>query len=204
MDRTHRTDANASADQTRPPLRDDQVRRYARHVLLPDVGGRGQARLLAAAVAVELGPGRAAEVTALAYLAAAGVGRIVLGGDLAGPIGDDEIATGVLYGAADRGRPRGQAARERIAALNPDVAVGEAGDAPDEAAGALRLADELAPADPAAPVDPASLVLGLGGAVADALVRGGQAAAALLLRIARPARGEAAREAPREASRRLP
>jgi hypothetical protein len=200
MDRTHRTDAEAN-EKARAALREDQIRRYARHVLLPDVGGRGQARLLAAAVAVEIGPGRAAEVTALAYLAAAGVGRIFLGGDLAGPIGDDEIATGVLYGVADRGRPRGQAARERIAELNPDVAVTGAGDA---APGVLRLADELAPADPAALADPACLVLGPGGAVADALVRGGQAAAALLLRIARPARDEAAHEAPRGAARRPP
>jgi molybdopterin-synthase adenylyltransferase len=178
MDRTDRTDANQTA---RVPLREDQILRYARHVLLPDVGGRGQARLLAAAVAVELGPGRAAEATALAYLAAAGVGRLILGGDLAGPVGDDEIAGGVLYGAADRGSPRGQAARERIAALNPDVDVVAAVDAALPLPGAaLRLADALAPADPAA------LALGPGGVLADALVRGGQAAASLLLRIARP------------------
>ena len=47
-------------------LREDQIRRYGRHVLLPDVGGRGQERLLAARVVVELGPERAAEVAALA------------------------------------------------------------------------------------------------------------------------------------------
>jgi molybdopterin/thiamine biosynthesis adenylyltransferase len=171
MERTDRTRETAA----RGPLREDQIQRYARHVLLPDVGGRGQKRLLAAAVAVELGPGRAAEITALAYLAAAGVGRLVLVGDVGGPVGDDEIAGGVLLGAADRGRPRGQAVRERIAALNPDVAVSES----DEADG-LRLADELMPADPSA------LALGPGGAAADALARAGAAAARLLVRIARP------------------
>jgi molybdopterin/thiamine biosynthesis adenylyltransferase len=170
MDRTARTRETAA----RGPLREDQIQRYARHVLLPDVGGRGQQRLLAAAVAVELGPGRAAEITALAYLAAAGVGRLVLIGDVGGPVGDEEIAGGVLLGVADRGRPRGQAVRERIAALNPDVAVSESGD------DGLRLADELAPADPSA------LALGPGGAAADALARAGAAAARLLLRIARP------------------
>ena len=172
MDRTARTREAAA----RGPLREDQIQRYARHVLLPDVGGRGQERLLAAAVAVELGPGRAAEITALAYLAAAGVGRLVLVGDVGGPVGADEIAGGVLLGVADRGRPRGQAVRERIAALNPDVAVSESGDEAD----GLRLADELPPADPSA------LALGPGGAAADALTRAGAAAARLLLRIARP------------------
>jgi molybdopterin/thiamine biosynthesis adenylyltransferase len=171
MDRTDRTPETAA----RGPLREDQIQRYARHVLLPDVGGRGQKRLLAAAVAVELGPGRGAEITALAYLAAAGVGRLVLTGDVRGPVGDDEIAGGVLLGVADRGRPRGLAVRERIAALNPDVVVSES----DEDEG-LRLADELAPADPSA------LALGPGGASADGLARAGAAAARLLLRIARP------------------
>lgn len=173
MDRTDRT-VEAAARRA-APLREDQIQRYARHVLLPDVGGRGQQRLLAAAVAVELGPGRAAEITALAYLAAAGVGRLVLTGDVRGPIGDDEIAGGVLLGVADRGRPRGEAVRERIVALNPDVVVSEGGPAD-----ALRLADELAAPDPSA------LALGPGGATADSLARAGAAAARLLLRIARP------------------
>lgn len=162
------------------PLRDDQVRRYARHVLLPDVGGRGQERLLAAQVVVELGPGRAAEVAAAAYLAAAGVGRLILGGDVGGPLGDEEALAGILYGAGDRGRPRGQAAAERIAALNPDVVVAMGGAAP---AGALRLADELAP-EPAAP-EPAAPSIDAAMAVADALARGGAAATRLLVRIAR-------------------
>lgn len=165
-------------------LREDQIRRYARHVLLPDVGGRGQERLLAARVRVELGPERAAEAAALAYLAAAGVGTLVLGGDVGGPVGDDEAARGILYGAADRGRPRGPAARARIAALNPDVSVHLGGEAGGGApGGALCLSEELAadtegPEQAASEADP-------GLAVADALVRGGAAACRLLVRIAR-------------------
>jgi adenylyltransferase/sulfurtransferase len=150
-------------------LRDDQVMRYARHVLLPDVGGRGQARLLAAAVAVELGG--AAECAALAYLAAAGVGRLFLTGDTERALDQREIARGILYGAGDRGRPRGPAALERLRALNPDVEV-IAGDAPD----ALRLADELEPGESLADD---------GAALADALARGGAAASRILVRIAR-------------------
>jgi adenylyltransferase/sulfurtransferase len=158
-------------------LREDQIRRYARHVLLPDVGGHGQARLLAASVAVELGPGRVVEAVALAYLAAAGVGRILLCGDPAGPLGPDEIAGGVLWSSADLGRPRGAAARSRIAALNPDVEVIDvAGGA--LGAEALRLSEELEPVGHASSG-------GAGFAVADGLARAGAAVARVLVRIAR-------------------
>jgi hypothetical protein len=165
-------------------LREDQIRRYARHVLLPDVGGRGQERLLRARVRVELGPERAAEAAALAYLAAAGVGTLVLVGDVDGPLGDDEVARGILYGASDRGRPRGEAARARIAALNPDVSIEVMGEVMGEVggAGALGLSEELE-ADAAGPETAPEADPGL--AVADALARGGAAACRLLVRIAR-------------------
>jgi len=152
-------------------LRDDQVRRYARHILLPDVGGRGQERLLAAAVAVEVGPGRAAEVAALTYLAAAGIGRLAILGDARGALEPAEAASGILYGAADLGRPRIDAIRARIAALNPDVAVLE--EAPADAA---RLE-----------IDPGHGEVGDEDEVSDALVRGGGAASRLLASIARGA-----------------
>ncbi len=56
-------------------LQGDQVRRYARHILVPDVGGTGQARLLAATVQLDVRDpaGREAAV----YLAAAGIGTLV-------------------------------------------------------------------------------------------------------------------------------
>lgn len=97
-------------------LRDDQVRRYARHVLLPDIGGVGQARLLAARARVDARDG-----VTVAYLAAAGVGTLELTGD--GPVDADDLRTNPLVGAADLGRSRVDAARDRIAALNPDVTV---------------------------------------------------------------------------------
>lgn len=150
-------------------LRDDQVRRYARHILLPDIGGRGQERLLAAAIAVEVGPGRAAEVAALTYLAAAGVGRLAVLGDTRGPLEPAEATSGILYGSADVGRPRIEAIRTRIAALNGDVRVLE--EAPGDAS-PLQ-------------VDPGHGEVGDEHEVADALVRGGRAASRLLAAIAR-------------------
>ncbi len=120
-------------------LRDDQIRRYARHVLLPDVGGVGQRRLLEGAVVVDALDG-AAEA-AVTYLAAAGVGTLVVR-DTA-----TVAAPGFLFEAGDVGRPRLEAARARVAALNPDVRVVAAGegvrlaDCPDLAAAARAALD---------------------------------------------------------------
>lgn len=62
-------------------MRDEQVRRYARHILLPDVGGLGQTALMVATAKLELRESEPeAELIAATYLAAGGVGGIVLGG----------------------------------------------------------------------------------------------------------------------------
>jgi molybdopterin/thiamine biosynthesis adenylyltransferase len=101
-------------------FREDQIRRYARHVLLPDVGGTGQRRLLGGAVVIDSLDG--ATEAALTYLAGAGVGTIVVRDEGA------VTAPGFLFETADVGRPRLEAARERIARLNPDVRVVASGD----------------------------------------------------------------------------
>jgi hypothetical protein len=161
-------------------LREDQVRRYARHILLPDIGGVGQKRLLAAVVVVELGPDPAAESAALAYLAAAGVGRLLLAGDVDGAVTEAEAAVAILLGASDVGRPRLAAITDRIAALNPDVRV-ERAPAGAPAPGSVPLAP--APALPAAGLTP----FGLGPtAVADALIHGGARAIRTLSQLAKP------------------
>lgn len=60
-------------------MRRDQAERYARHVLLPEIGERGQSAILAATARLEMQPGDSrAEWVAAIYLAAAGVGQIVL------------------------------------------------------------------------------------------------------------------------------
>lgn len=165
-------------------LREDQARRYARHILLPDVGGVGQKRLLAAAVLVEIGLDPAAESVALAYLAAAGVGRLVLAGDVDAAVTGAEARVAVLLGASDIGRPRFDALIERIAALNPDVRVERVSTRP---AGA-PAPTPLAPAPPPVPATTAltALPASPASAVAEALVRGGARAVRTLSQLAKP------------------
>ncbi len=104
-----------------------QYDRYTRHILLRDIGEAGQERLLASTVAIDIGPNTAAEVAAVVYLGAAGVGQIVLGGRCREPVTEAEIAPGLAYGPRDLGRPRLEAIRDRIEAVNPDVTVLESG-----------------------------------------------------------------------------
>lgn len=62
-------------------MRDEQVRRYARHILLPDVGGLGQTALMVSTAKIELRESEPhAELIAAMYLAAGGVGKIVIRG----------------------------------------------------------------------------------------------------------------------------
>lgn len=98
-------------------LTDDQLERYARHIVLKEIGGAGQLRLLSADVAV-IGAGGIGS-PAILYLAAAGVGRIRV-------IDDDVVALSnlqrqVLFGTADVGAPKAEAALAAVARLNPEV-----------------------------------------------------------------------------------
>ena len=100
-------------------LAQEETVRYARHLLLPEVGLEGQKKLRAARVLV-IGAGGLGSPVAL-YLAAAGVGTI-------GLVDFDEVdATNlqrqILHGTADIGRPKLDSARDRLGALNPHVVV---------------------------------------------------------------------------------
>lgn len=97
-------------------LSDDQIERYARHILLREVGGTGQKRLLASRVALE---GLEHGGWLVAWLALAGVGTLRLADP--GTVGPDEVEP--LLEAADRGRPRDQALAAALPARNPDVSV---------------------------------------------------------------------------------
>jgi len=102
-----------------PALSRDEILRYSRHLLLPEVTLAGQRRLKEARVLV-VGAGGLGSPLAL-YLAAAGVGRIGLvefdALDLT------NLQRQVLYATSDVGRPKLDAARERLADLNPEIEV---------------------------------------------------------------------------------
>lgn len=101
------------------PLSDDELDRYARHIVLRELGGRGQRRLRQARVLVA-GAG-ALGSPVLLYLAAAGVGRITVADD--DTVGLSNLQRQVIFATADVGRPKVQAAAEALARLNPHVGV---------------------------------------------------------------------------------
>ena len=99
-------------------LSDSQLDRYARHIVLKEIGGEGQRRLLAASVAV-VGAGGIGS-PAIQYLAAAGIGRVrVIDDD---QVSLDNLQRQTLFGTGDVGRSKAEVADEVVARLNPDVA----------------------------------------------------------------------------------
>jgi molybdopterin/thiamine biosynthesis adenylyltransferase/rhodanese-related sulfurtransferase len=102
-----------------PDLTREELTRYARHIILPDVGIDGQRRLKAARV-VCVGAGGLGSPATM-YLAAAGVGTI--------GIVDDDVVDGsnlqrqILHDTAGLGRPKVESARDRLRAINPNVSV---------------------------------------------------------------------------------
>jgi sulfur-carrier protein adenylyltransferase/sulfurtransferase len=102
-----------------PPLGRERVERYARHLLLPDVGPLGQRRLVNAKVLV-VGAGGLGS-PALLYLAAPGVGRIgIVDADV---VDVSNLQRQVVHEDGDVGRLKVESARDRILATNPDVEV---------------------------------------------------------------------------------
>lgn len=102
-----------------PDLTTEEKARYARHILLPDIGIEGQRRLKNARVLV-VGAGGLGS-PALLYLAAAGVGTI-------GIVDDDTVDASnlqrqVIHGTPDVGRPKTESAAEAVARVNPLVEV---------------------------------------------------------------------------------
>lgn len=98
---------------------DEQLERYARHIILRDVGGAGQMALLKARVLVVGAGGLGSPV--LSYLAAAGVGTL-------GIVDDDVVDLSnlqrqIIHATGDIGIPKADSANAKIAGLNPDVSV---------------------------------------------------------------------------------
>ncbi len=97
----------------------DEVRRYSRHLIIPDVGMTGQKRLKNAKVLV-VGAGGLGS-PALLYLAAAGVGTLgIVDFDA---VDESNLQRQIIHGVSDVGKPKAQSARESIAEINPYVTV---------------------------------------------------------------------------------
>jgi adenylyltransferase/sulfurtransferase len=100
-------------------LTSDQIERYSRQILVPDLGGKAQIRLTQARVLV-IGAGGLGSPAAF-YLAAAGVGTV-------GIVDPDKVELSnlqrqILHGTSDIGRQKVDSARSTLARLNPDVDV---------------------------------------------------------------------------------
>ncbi|MEM6848986.1 MAG: molybdopterin-synthase adenylyltransferase MoeB [Pseudomonadota bacterium] len=97
----------------------DEIERYARHLVLRDVGGPGQAKLKAARVVVVGAGGLGSPV--ITYLAAAGVGTVVV-------VDDDGVSLSnlqrqILHGTPDVGLPKTDSAEAAVGRLNPHVRI---------------------------------------------------------------------------------
>jgi len=105
---------------TRPfAFTDEQLNRYSRHLLLPEVGEVGQAKLLQSRILC-LGAGGLGSPAAL-YLAAAGVGTIgLVDGDV---VDESNLQRQIIHGRSSVDRPKVESAAKRIADLNPDVKI---------------------------------------------------------------------------------
>ncbi|HEY9484887.1 MAG TPA: adenylyltransferase/sulfurtransferase MoeZ [Micromonosporaceae bacterium] len=102
-----------------PELSVDEIRRYSRHLIIPDVGVAGQKRLKNSKVLVVGAGGLGAP--ALMYLAAAGVGTLgIIEFDT---VDESNLQRQIIHGQSDIGRPKAESARDSILEINPYVTV---------------------------------------------------------------------------------
>jgi len=101
------------------PLNSDELRRYARHLMLPQIGRAGQEKIRATRVLCVGTGGLGSPV--LMYLAAAGVGRLGVADFDA--VGLSNLQRQILHRTPDLGRPKTESARDALQALNPHVEI---------------------------------------------------------------------------------
>lgn len=118
-----------------PSLSHEEILRYSRHLLIPEVGLEGQRRLLASSVLV-IGTGGLGSPVAL-YLAAAGVGRIgLVDYDV---VDYSNLQRQVIHGMSTLDQLKVESARERMLDINPDIQV-DVYNEPFTSANAMRIA----------------------------------------------------------------
>ena len=101
------------------PFTNEQLERYSRHIILKEIGVKGQKKLLNGSVLI-IGAGGLRAPAAL-YLAAAGVGKIgIVDADV---VDLSNLQRQVIHTTADVGRPKVESAAETMRAINPDVEV---------------------------------------------------------------------------------
>src|SRR3954462_369370 len=102
-----------------PSLSVDEVRRYSRHLIIPDVAMDGQKRLKNARVLL-IGAGGLGPPNAM-YLAAAGIGTMgIVDFDV---VDASNLQRQVIHGTSDIGRPKLESAADKVAEINPNVKV---------------------------------------------------------------------------------
>src|SRR5438034_5969989 len=100
-------------------LSTDELRRYSRHLILPEVGLAGQKKICSTTVLC-IGAGGLGSPIAM-YLAAAGIGKLgILDFDT---VDFSNLQRQIIHGTSDVGRPKAESAKETIQSINPNVEV---------------------------------------------------------------------------------
>src|SRR5580693_4521804 len=100
-------------------LSKEEIQRYSRHLIMPEVGMDGQLKLAKASVLM-IGAGGLGAPLGL-YLAAAGVGRLgIVDFDV---VDTTNLQRQITFTTGDVGKPKNEAAKARLAALNPDIQI---------------------------------------------------------------------------------
>jgi sulfur-carrier protein adenylyltransferase/sulfurtransferase len=125
-------EADVAADL--PSLSNEEIARYSRHLIMPEVGLEGQKRLKAASVLM-IGTGGLGAPLGM-YLAAAGVGRLgIVDFDV---VESSNLQRQIIHGTKDIGRPKIESARDRLSDINPHIEI-ETHEARLTSENALRL-----------------------------------------------------------------
>ncbi len=109
----------AEIAQALPSLSNEEIARYSRHLIMPEVGMEGQRKLKAASVLM-IGTGGLGAPVGM-YLAAAGVGRMgIVDFDV---VEASNLQRQIIHGTADIGRPKIESARDRLRDINPHIEI---------------------------------------------------------------------------------